>query len=103
MEGAQTGRDGGTKSIDTLRLEYAQLGEKVSAYETQIQNLQAQLDWFKQQSFGQTSEKRSIENPDQRSLFEGLDTASNPTRSEEKISITYQRGKARKDRGGAMR
>lgn len=102
MEGAQFNPQTGAKTEAAWRTEQAQLNEKISTYEAQIQNLQAQLDWFKRQLFGQTSEKRPVElNPDQRSLFEGLDTPPNRAGSEEKISISYERGKARKERGDA--
>jgi len=71
------------------------------ALREQVQQLQHQLDWFKRQLFGEKSEKRLIDNPHQGSLLGGpSDEATAP--ETEKKTITYQRGKAQKDRGHAV-
>ena len=103
MDRAQTSTKTPAKTPDAWRIEHAQLTQKISTYEVRIQDLQAQVDWFKRQLFGQTSEKRPIEtNPHQLSLSEVLGETSEPPPPEEKVSVTYQRGKARKDRGDAL-
>lgn len=54
------------------------------------------VHWFEKQLFGQKSEKRPIDNPQQISL---LGEPASPTPVEgEKQTITYQRGKAKKQR-----
>ena len=61
--------------------------------------LKRQLDWFKQQLFGSTSERQPVDsNPDQPLLtgLEGDAVAPLPERPTE--SITYERGKASKHR-----
>jgi len=68
----------------------------------QVAGLKHQVDWFKSQMFGQKSEKRLIEpNPDQLGLL-GNTSASDESLSEEKQTITYQRGKGKKKRGNAV-
>lgn len=58
--------------------------------------LRNRVQWFEKQLFGQKSEKRHIDNPQQISL---LGEPPSPTPSEgEKETITYQRGKAKKQR-----
>ncbi len=103
MSRVQTGLQKPTKTQTAWRTEHAQLTQKIDSYEARIQALQSQVDWYKRQLFGQTSEKRPIEpNPHQLSLPDVLDETPEPSPPEEKISITYQRGKARKDRGDAL-
>ena len=90
--------------LDALRDENARLNQKLGAYQAQIDSLQSQLDWFKRQLFGQKSERRlHEEHPGQRSLAELLDMdppAALP--AEDSITITYERGRARKERGEAV-
>lgn len=64
----------------------------------QVQQLQSQLDWFKQQLFGQKSERTAVLNQQQLSL---LDTkkVTTPVDTE---TITYTRTKGKKDRGDAV-
>lgn len=38
-------------------------------YKSEVQQLRSQLEWFKQQLFGQKSERRTV-NPDQLALFQ---------------------------------
>lgn len=64
-----------------------------------VQSLQQQLDWFKRQLFGQTSEKKDFtDSPYQTTIADLLsdlpDLRSSPEK-EEKTTVTYQRGKAK--------
>lgn len=61
------------------------------------QQLKARIAWFEQQLFGRKSEKRMADDADQLALFDAS-APSNPA-SEEKITITYERGKGNKQRG----
>lgn len=74
----------------------AQLEESARLRE-ENQALKQKLAWFKNQLFGQKSEKRPVEqNPHQASL---LGAASEPEPPEgEKIKVSYERGKAPKNR-----
>ena len=77
-----------TREVDQLREE--------------IEVLKHQLDWFRRQLFGEKSEKRMlIDNPHQESLF-GAQTADPEELTEQKQTISYQRGKAKKDRGNSV-
>ncbi len=72
-----------------------------SELETQVKSLQKQLDWFKRQLFGQTSEKRLIDTaPGQGQLFSAL--APTPIENIPTDKITYERAKARKCRDEAV-
>ena len=66
--------------------------------EEKIHSLQHQLDWFKRQLFGQKSEKRDFsDHPYQMTiaaLFDDPDKSKAP--QEEKQTVTYERGKAKK-------
>ena len=66
----------------------------------QVQSLKHQLDWFKRQVFGSTSEKRLIEvSPDQGNLLAAL--ISTPTPNQQTVPterITYERKKLKKNR-----
>ncbi len=72
--------------------------EKMVLLEAEIQSLKSQLDWFKQQLFGQKSEKRLVdENPHQASLLAGLSSpVSSPSApATEEITYTRRKGKQR--------
>ena len=58
----------------------------------EIATLKHQLDWFKQQLFGEKSEKRLIENPNQLALGH-LPKDAPPEQEPEKETITYERQK----------
>jgi transposase len=60
------------------------------------QQLQQRVEWFEKQFFGQKSEKRIVDAPDQMSLL-GEPTETPPA-EEDKIEITYKRGTAKKQR-----
>jgi transposase len=71
----------------------------VQALSEENAQLKRQLAWFKQQLFGSKSEKRVIENPEQ-PLLTGL--MGEPVKAlppGDKQKITYERGKAKKNRG----
>jgi len=75
----------------------------VSVLETEVgllrdenQQLKHRVAWFEKQLFGQKSEKRLIDNPQQQSLL-GEPAATEPVK-DDKIQVTYQRGKAKKQR-----
>ena len=68
--------------LDDLRLENRQLKERVA--------------WFEKQLFGSKSEKRHVVPPEQESLL-GSPTATPPEATDQQ-TITYQRGKAKKQR-----
>ena len=72
--------------------------EKVRVLEAQVQSLQQQLDWFKQQLFGSKSEKRVIDNPDQPLLTGLMGEPVEALPPADKQKITYERGTAKKNR-----
>lgn len=64
----------------------------------QVEQLKGRIAWFENQLFGQKSEKRHVENPEQRELnLLGEFVCSDPVPAD-KVTITYQRGKAKKHR-----
>jgi len=69
---------------------------EVTALREENAALKQRVAWFEKQLFGQKSEKRPVDNPHQPSL---LGEASGPIAAEgETITVTYQRGKAPKQR-----
>ena len=78
---------------------YADLQTAFLASENKVESLERQLAWFKKQMFGPKSERRlADDNPDQLLLNGLLGEAvkANPVETE---TITYERGKAKKQRG----
>jgi len=73
--------------------------EKQDQFSVQLQQLQSQLEWFKQQLFGQKSERRVEQDPDQLSL---LNDQPLPPVEPEKETITYDRIKGPKNRGNSV-
>jgi Transposase and inactivated derivatives len=70
-----------------------------SKYQSVLQEnsqLKQRVAWFEKQLFGQKSEKRPVESPDQLSLL-GPPTET-PPEKEDKVTVTYQRGTANKQR-----
>ncbi len=65
----------------------------------EVRQLKHRVEWFEKQLFGQTSEKRLIDNPHQPSLL-GEPVTTEPVK-DDKIRVTYQRGKAKKYRPDA--
>jgi transposase len=70
----------------------------VQALSEENAQLKRQLAWFKQQLFGSKSEKRVIENPDQPLLAGLMGEPVAPLPPTDKQKITYERGKAKKNR-----
>jgi len=87
-----------TRETDNLALINAQLQHNNLQLQHTITQLEHQLNWFKRQLFGQKSEKRDMtDNPYQQTIVDILGAI--PTvapKPQEKTTITYQRGKARK-------
>jgi len=72
--------------------------ETVAVLKEEIRQLKAQLDWFKQQLFGEKSEKRLLEpNPHQPSLFDEQQAPQPEDVPTEKITYTRRKGKVRND------
>lgn len=86
-------------SVEQLVALLQQKDQQTAALAQQFQSLQQQLDWFKRQLFGQKSEKRNFEdNPYQTTIAELLkDVPAVPEITEEKQTISYERGKAKKN------
>lgn len=87
--------------LSMLQKKDAQLNnqeEKLKNKEEKIQSLQHQLDWFKRQLFGQKSEKKDFsDHPYQTTIAELFGSPEKTdSSSEEKKTITYERGKAKK-------
>ena len=84
---------------DSLNAEHlnAQLREENVFLREQVQSLKGRIEWFEKQLFGQKSEKRPVDNPHQGSLALG-DTPAPVEPEGEQITITYQRGTAKKQR-----
>lgn len=82
------------EQIVSLLQTNVQLAERVAS-------LEKQLAWFKNQVFGQTSEKRSVDVPGQGNLLGALAPQTNPEESL-KETITYERKKPQKNRGEAI-
>lgn len=77
-----------------------QLQEKVAEKNEKIQSLEQQLNWFKRQIFGEKTEKFDMtDNPYQQTIADVLGTLPELPQQpeEEKKTVTYQRGKAKKD------
>lgn len=81
------------KAEQLSRKDVADILEKQDQFTQQIQQLKSQLDWFKQQVFGQKSERHVADNPEQLSLLSGKSPQLPPQETEE---ITYKRKKTRK-------
>jgi transposase len=67
--------------------------QQIAQLQAENQQLKQQNNWFKQQLFGQKSEKRHIDPQEHPSLFDASTTAENE--SVPKETITYQRRKAK--------
>lgn len=74
----------------------SELEVEVGLLRDENQQLKHRVAWFEKQIFGQKSEKRLIDNPGQQSLL-GEPAATEPVK-DDKVKITYQRGKAKKQR-----
>lgn len=75
------------------------LEQQLTQQAQQLEALTHQLDWFKRQLFGQKSEKRNFEdNPYQTTIAQFFnEIPAIPDAGEEKQTVTYQRGTAKKN------
>jgi len=75
--------------------------DKIVALEQENSRLRAQVAWFKKELFGPKSERRLVDiNPDQLDLLVALgDLREKPAELEATETVSYQRGKAKKQRG----
>ena len=83
-----------------LRVSLDQLRTAVDQKDERIQSLEHQLNWLKRQLFGEKSEKRDMtDNPYQQTIADLLKELPEIPKQpdEEKQSISYQRGKAKKN------
>ena len=74
--------------------------ELVANLQEKVQSLELQLDWFKRQLFGEKSEKFDMtDNPYQQTITDVLGVLPElpVSPADEKETITYQRGKSKKD------
>ena len=79
--------------------DYAAVLKKNGALESRVVELERQLAWFKNQMFGEKSERRLVDiNPDQLPLQGLLGDVPKPLPVVTE-TITYERGKAQKQRG----
>ncbi len=100
MESASINSSQCDKNIQSLQVLNEQLRTAVEQKDEKIQTLGHQLNWFKRQLFGQKSEKRDMtDNPFQQTIADVLvELPEAPdSANEEKQSIHYQRGKAKKN------
>ena len=71
--------------------------DEVALLRDENEKLKQRVAWFEKQLFGQKSEKRKVvDNPQQHSLL-GEAVTTEPAK-EDKVQVTYQRGKAKKQR-----
>lgn len=85
------------EQIKKLIASHEALQHSFQLIQSENQTLKPQLDWFKNQLFGQKSEKRLIEdNPQQLSLGESILPTSTPATNDTE-SIHYTRKKSKKD------
>ena len=82
----------------TASLTPAENDALIDSLREQIDQLTQQLNWFKRQLFGQTSEKRlEIDDVQQGNLLAQLGVASPPTQAIPKERISYERRKKQRD------
>lgn len=78
---------------------HAELQAENTELKAQVVSLQRQLDWLKNQLFGQKSEKRSADIPDQQlSLLPNINVQTPDPAEEEAEKITYTRRKAKRSK-----
>ncbi|HSH85343.1 MAG TPA: IS66 family transposase [Guyparkeria sp.] len=86
------------RDIEAIAAENAALRARLQQAEQQLQSLTHQLDWFKRQLFGRTSEKRiEIDPAVQPDLLAALGRAVEPPKPLPSEEITYTRRKGRRD------
>lgn len=87
------------KQVQALLSMLQKKDDQLQSLEEKNQSLQHQLDWFKRQLFGQKTEKKDFtDSPFQTTIADLLkELPSLPEAIEEKDTITYERGKAKKN------
>lgn len=83
-------------SPETLATTLFALREEYNNVTEENQQLKARIAWFEKQLFGRKSEKRVIDNPYQEDLL--VPPVTTPAEPEAKITVSYQRGVAKKNR-----
>lgn len=83
-------------SLETLATKLFALHEDFNALAEENQQLKARIAWFEKQLFGSKSEKRVVDNPLQADLL--IPSTTTPAEPDDKITISYQRGTAKKQR-----
>jgi transposase len=87
--------------VESLQQENAQLSARVADLSEQLDGVRRQLEWFKRQFFGRTSERRrEFDDVAQASLFEALGMEVAPGAEAPTEQIRYERRK--KCRDGAL-
>ena len=87
--------------VESLQQENAQLSARVADLSEQLDGVRRQLEWFKRQFFGRTSERRrEFDDVAQASLFEALGLEVAPGAEAPTEQIRYERRK--KCRDGAL-
>jgi transposase len=99
MNNAQHNIDSSLSSthISTHEEEICVLREENITLKSVVQSQAERIRWFEKQLFGKKSEKRIIDNPQQFSLLTEP-TATEALPEEKQLTITYQRGTAKKNR-----
>ena len=100
MEKAAVNHNNPSAKEQNSQVLLAQLRAAVDQKEERIQSLEHQLNWFKRQLFGEKSEKRDMtDNPYQQTIADLLKELPEIPKQpdEEKQSISYQRGKGKKN------
>lgn len=77
--------------------EICELREENTTLKSVVQSQAARIAWFEKQLFGRKSEKRLIDSPQQFNLLTAP-TATETPPEEKSLTVTYQRGTAKKNR-----
>jgi hypothetical protein len=96
---APTANDYTALNQEQLAVLLQQRDAQLNSLDQQLKTLTHQLEWFKRQLFGQKSEKRNFEdNPYQTTIAQFFnEIPAIPDATEEKQTVTYQRGTAKKN------
>jgi transposase len=86
-----------TTTFSSPQQENVVLREEVTTLKSIVQSQAERIKWFEKQLFGRKSEKRIIDNPQQFNLLTEP-TATDVLPEEKQLTITYQRGTAKKNR-----
>ena len=84
-------------AVSSSQEEICELREENTTLKSVVQSQAARIAWFEKQLFGSKSEKRIIDSPQQFNLLTEP-TATEAPLEEKQLTITYQRGTAKKNR-----